>query len=233
MFEETEDGGAGIEAFDAAMSEEGSGSGGGWPVISGSASAGGGSGEPPQPGTGSASESGSESVSASASGSGSGACGCSDEWSALRSWQGVVDAKLDNIRQCSCTHESRSDSGCDCSANWSWERRNNEELWNKLQKLEMELRNMRPCSCSHEGSESGSLEAKYEVEYLMLREPDGCSPGVDGWVQVLFLGGSLDWQEDYAYTYRQLMRFVEAEGKVILQVCTQRQSFDTNEWLPI
>ena len=103
----------------------------------------------------------------------------------------------------------------------------------------MELRNMRPCSCSHEGSDSGSgsssgsHEAKYEVEYLKLREPDGCAPGVDGWVQVMFVGGSLEWQEDYAYTYRQLMRFVEAGDKVILQVCTQRQDFDTNEWLPI
>lgn len=83
------------------------------------------------------------------------------------------------------------------------------------------------------GGGSASAESKYRVEQVSLREPDGCAPGVDGWVQTLFLQGSLDWQEDYAYTYRQLMRFVEDGDKVILQVCTQRRDFDTNEWLPI
>ena len=239
--EETEDGGWVMEEYERTDEGTESGSGGGWPVLSNPSDESG-SGEPwvSESVSESASASASESASASASGSGSGGnCGCSDEWSALRSWQGDIEDRLDNIRECSCSHESRSDSGCDCSANWSRERRNNEELWQKLQELEIELRNIRQCSCSHEGSSSGSgsgsgsHEAKYEVEYLKLREPDGCAPGVDGWVQVLFLGGSLEWQEDYAYTYRQLMRFVEAGAKVILQVCTQRQDFDTHEWLPI
>lgn len=96
---------------------------------------------------------------------------------------------------------------------------------------------------SNEGSGSGggggggwgsaSKESKYVVESLQLRESDGCSPGVDGWVQVFFLGGSLDWQDDYAYSYRQLMRFKEDGDKVYLQVVTQRQNFETNEWEPV
>lgn len=228
--EETEDGGAGIEAFDAAMEEtsEGSGSGGGWPVISGSGSAGGGSGEPPQPGTGSASESGSESVSASASWSGSGACGCSAEWSALRSWQGVVEDRLDNLRECSCSHESRSDSGCDCSANWSRERRNNEELWRKLQELEMELRNVRQCSCSHEGSGSGSADGVPQVEQVYMREPDGCSPGVDGWAET-WRGYVYSGNMNYTVLRRQLMRFTVYGGTVVLQAALQDFLNDTWE----
>ena len=235
--EEMEDGGTAVKEYEESEEETGSGSGGGWPWISNPGEDSG-SGEPlPPPASVSASSTASESATASASEDGS--CGCSDEWEELRRWKAEIELRLANIRGCSCSHESRSDSGCDCSANWSWERLTNQDLWNKLQELEIAMRDIRGCSCSHEGSgsgagsSSGSHEAKYEVEYLKLREPDGCAPGVDGWVQVMFVGGSLEWQEDYAYTYRQLMRFVEAGDKVILQVCTQRQDFDTNEWLPI
>lgn len=224
--EETEDGGAAVGAYERTDEGTESGSGGGWPVLSNPGDESG-SGEPwvSDSVSESASASASESASASASGSGSGGeCGCSDEWSALRSWQGEIEDRLDNIRECSC--ESRSDSGCDCSANWSWERRNNEELWQKLQELEIELRNMRPCSCSHEGSDSGSgsssgsAERGFMVEQLYLREPDGCAPGVDGWAET-WRGYVYSGSMNYTVLRRQLMRFTVSGGKVVLQAALQ------------
>lgn len=69
---------------------------------------------------------------------------------------------------------------------------------------------------------SGSSEPKYRVERVQLREPDGCSPGTDGW--------ELSWQgyvwsgNTNAYAHRrQLMRFEERSGKVVLQVAMQEQ----------
>lgn len=67
---------------------------------------------------------------------------------------------------------------------------------------------------------SESAEARYEVEQVALREPDGCSPGVNGWAET-WRGYVYTGSMDHMVIRRQLMRFEEKSGKVFLQVALQ------------
>lgn len=67
---------------------------------------------------------------------------------------------------------------------------------------------------------SASAESKYRVEQVSLREPDGCAPGMNGWEEtwrgLLWTGSTTQYVHR-----RQLMRFDEDGGKVVLQVALQ------------
>lgn len=78
------------------------------------------------------------------------------------------------------------------------------------------------------GGGSGSEECRYEVEAVSLREPDGCSPGVDGWEQTWF-GLVYSGNTNVIVARRQLMRFREEGGKVVLQVANQEEQGGTWE----
>lgn len=74
---------------------------------------------------------------------------------------------------------------------------------------------------------SQSAEARYEVEQVYLREPDGCSPGVNGWAET-WRGYVWSGNTNVNVLRRQLMRFEEKSGKVYLQVALQDQV--NNSW---
>lgn len=78
---------------------------------------------------------------------------------------------------------------------------------------------------------SQSQEPKYVVEDVSGQYGATAEPGQDGWVQSLFLQGSLAWQDFYMPTYRQLMRFKEDGDKVYLQLVVQKCD-DSSSWMP-
>ena len=82
------------------------------------------------------------------------------------------------------------------------------------------------------GSWGSQSQEQYVVEDVTGQYGATATPGADGWVQSLFLGGSLAWQEDYAYTYRQLMRFKEDGDKVYLQLVVQKSDDSGGTWMP-
>ncbi len=74
---------------------------------------------------------------------------------------------------------------------------------------------------------SESKEARYEVEAVTLREAEGCSPGVGGWVEV-WRGYVYSGNTNINVLRRQLMRFKEEGDKVYLQVALQ--DFLNDSW---
>lgn len=82
------------------------------------------------------------------------------------------------------------------------------------------------------GGGSGSAESRYRVEDATASYGATAVPGRDDWEQTFYLQGSYqNGSMQYVQYDRQLMRFRESSGKVVLQVVAQK-SYDGTLWQP-